>query len=537
MRVVLVNLYFPSNRVKYMLSSYALMGYFQKNSTYSKQIEVIVENFSADEDVALILRQLAHLQPDVVGFSCYLWNIERVKSLVEHMGQAIKPPFILLGGPEITQPSADHKNDFADKNILLLLGEGEETFRRVIEYIYDHRHYPDGIKGTVLCGPSACDGTSQPAPEKPDKVDLSLMPRLYKDGIVPFEKYKGELVFLETQRGCKYKCRYCVYHGNLEGINAYPLQYAKDEIDYLLKEVNITSIRIIDADFVSDLPRAKEIIRHFIRLKAQGYVIKKIMLEFNYYDCDEDFLALLSQMKKELHVNQFGKLSLLDRVAYDSPALLDPYTVISGIGIQSLSNDALRAVARKPVDQGELNTFFYYCKKYNLALKLDMILGLPMETKDSYLAGLNQMVSYIEGTDHILQLALLQILPGSLLEHYAGKYALEYSRTAPYNIYQTGTMSCEEIRECAKLTGLLFRVINSPLRTAFYECLHVCPTQTPMSLIEAVRDQLAKRLSGDTCKFIREDSIDDDYWCGQIFQDLPAELILSIIKELPLSVC
>lgn len=366
----------------------------------------------------------------------------------------------------------------------------------------------------------------------PEKVDLTKMPQLYHDGIVPLEKYNGQLVFLETQRGCKYKCKYCVYHGNMKGINFYPLPDVLEEIDYLLKQVQVTSIRIIDADFVSNIDRAKTIMKHFISLKQQGHAIKKIMLEFNYYDCDKEFLSLLACMKKQEKISRFESLTIHDSLAYDSPELLDPYTVVSGIGIQSLHNDTLKAVARKPIDQQEIDDFFASCREYNLALKLDMILGLPLETYESYLNGLNRMVDYVEGTDHVLQLALLQVLPGSLLEESAGEYEMIYSSKAPYYVSQNSTMSKKEMQECTKLTGLLFRIINSPLRPVFFNCLrsHVFPGGA-MELIEKIQNQLKTVLKDSKCKFICAQSIDDDYWCGQIFRDLPADLICNMIAD------
>lgn len=141
MKVLLINIYFPSSRVQYMLSSYALKGYFDKNSKYSSDIEVVVKNFSAADDIQMILDDIQQTQAMIVAFSCYVWNIEVVKQLVERLNQ--QPlPFLLLGGPEITQPNNDYEGDLFRRDMLLLLGEGEESFRKTVEYIYEHRNYP-----------------------------------------------------------------------------------------------------------------------------------------------------------------------------------------------------------------------------------------------------------------------------------------------------------------------------------------------------------------------------------------------------------
>ena len=526
MKVELINLYYPSNRVKFMLSSYALKGYFDKNSILSNKINVNVSNFSANQEPSIIYDYIKRANADVVGFSCYVWNInlvDKVLSMLKDDGE----PITILGGPEILELTLRNEG-YNMRGDYFILGEGEVKFQRLIEELYYKRcRFGCDIPGIAYYN----DEKKLILNNDKSNVDLSKMPLLYSENIVPNLIYDHELVFFETQRGCKYKCKYCVYHGNINGINLYPIEHVIKEIDYLLKEASITSIRIIDASFTSNLTRAKDILKQFVTLKNQGYSIKKLLLEFNFDDSDEEFLKLIAELKKSSKIEKLNNVHFLDKVRSDSPEILDDYTVISGVGIQSFSAESLRSVSRKPVNFDKLNTFFIRCNQLNILLKLDIILGLPFETEQSYFSGLNYILEYIKDTDHTLQLALLQVLPGSLLENMASKYDLIYSKAAPHIVLQTSTMSMGTLARCTKITGLIARIINSALRSCFFKIKNTVQCSS-VELIQKIYERVIAENSLKNIKFIKENSIDDDYWGGEIYSDIPSEFLYNTMQDI-----
>ena len=518
MKVELLNLYYPSNRVKFMLSSYALKGYFDKNSFLSNKIFINVSNFPSNLNPSIIYEYLKQKNADVIGFSCYVWNIELIYKIL-CMFKDNEKPIIILGGPEISQNTLQNQS-YNLQGDYLILGEGEVAFQNLLENLYDKLYFGNSF---IRSGKVIKINTDF------NNVDLSKMPLMYTDNIVPSSIYDHELIFLETQRGCKYKCKYCVYHGNIRGINYYPLDYVFKEIDYLLKEVGVTSIRIIDASFTSNLIRAKTIIKYFVSLKNQGYYIMKLLIEFNYPDCDEEFLKLIAELKKKPYIEKLRNCEVLDAIRSDSPEILDDYTVISGVGIQSFSSDALKSMSRKPIDYDELNAFFERCRILNIVLKIDIILGLPFETEKSYYLGLDTVLDFIKDTDHTLQLALLQVLPGSLLEKSVSKYGLIYSQSSPHVVLQTETMSKDSLARCTKITGLTARIINSAMRTIFFETKDFLQCSN-IELIQKIYERVLDESSLKYTKYYTQYSINDDYWGGEIYTDLPSDLLYNAIQ-------
>ena len=124
-------------------------------------------------------------------------------------------------------------------------------------------------------------------------------------------------------------------------------------------------------------------------------------------------------------------------------------------------------VNRKQHGKEELDAFFDLGKRHNILFKLDMILGLPAETIDSYLDGLDRIMSYVEDTDHFLQPAFLQILPGSRLEGKCAEFGLKYFAESGF-VRETPHLGENELLACARVTILAYRILHSSLRIPFF---------------------------------------------------------------------
>ncbi|NMA60311.1 MAG: B12-binding domain-containing radical SAM protein, partial [Firmicutes bacterium] len=125
MKVLLVAL-----NAKYSHSSLALRYLQHYCGPQFPGIESMEYNINQDPQV--ILADLALQEPDVVGFSCYIWNIELILPLISNLRKVCPKTTIILGGPEVsfdteywlqTYPAID----------FLIAGEGEEALRRFLE--------------------------------------------------------------------------------------------------------------------------------------------------------------------------------------------------------------------------------------------------------------------------------------------------------------------------------------------------------------------------------------------------------------------
>jgi len=513
MRLVMVNIYPDGTMAKYLLSSYVLLAYLEKYLPNYKELSIKVLNFSRETEVLGICEQIGEENPDCVAYSCYTWNIEKVLGVVRMLKHRSKAVHV-LGGPEITldmvwslpeTPPVDY----------YIEGEGEKSFTCLISHLLEGRNHLD----TVLSDNNTDN----------DTANLDGIPSVYLSGTLPDNLYSRQQAFLETQRGCRYRCRYCVYHKHLPSIRYYSESRIIAELDYLIVEKQVMAIRIFDAIFTSDLPRAKRIARHLLGLKNSGIRLPWIYWEFTYRDVDEEFISLVASLKCKESILNTAEVAPLDRPQHYSDLLKD-YTVVNSVGIESFNEESLKAVRRPRIDIRKFNNFMAMAKKHNVALKLDIILGLPFETFYSYFQSLEEFIPYFENTDHILNIHLLSILPGSELAELCKTFGIEDSQEAPHTVLSTSSFSERDIMFSTKLSAVLSRILNSPLRGSFFQTVEQ-EGWSFLQLLVITLDGIRANPEFRETRLVRDDYVDDDYWNGEIYREIPSQWLIEFLRR------
>ncbi len=524
MKLVLINLYSTATLARYLLSSYVLKAYLDRVFSEDDGVEVAVLDFATDSSIASMGQKILAARPQAVGYSCYLWNIERIVELIQWVGEREMVPQI-LGGPEIapsrlTQLAADGIGDY------YVCGEGEGRLARLLRNLMHPAQeipLPSGVYRRRQT--NAIEGeTSYRA------VALTEIPSPYVSGAMDERLYSRRQAFLETQRGCRYKCNYCVYHKHLSRIDHYPLERVLQELDFLILEKDVQALRIIDAVFSSDLTKAKRIVEHLCRLKERnGVRLPWIYWEFTYSSVDDELLAGIARLKTREAIANADDLEALDRPQFFSEMLQD-YTAINCTGFQSFHAPVLQACGRPKILPSRLTCFMAHIRRLNLVFKFDMILGLPNETIGSYFEGLSFLLPFLKGTDHILNIHRLQMLPGSQLEAQATRYDLHYSSQAPHLVYETGTMSRQELDRASRLSALLFRMLNSPLRSRFYRAW-----ENNRETLSAFLERTLRAVQNDAdlahSNLVSGAVVDDDYWFGKMFEQIPSAWLSAYLEE------
>ncbi|MBI5524059.1 MAG: cobalamin B12-binding domain-containing protein [Desulfarculus sp.] len=512
MKLALVNLFPDDTIARYLLAGYMLKAYLEQKLSPEAGLVMEVLDLPASAPASEVAQKIAALAPDAVGFSCYIWNVEKALEVMAIMRPGFGGPFI-LGGPEISLGRAAELEALAPGS-LYVIGEGEEILSGLMTWLLA------GGAGAPPAGTARfVDGQAQYAPAQ-GGVDLAQVPSIYLGGTLPASLYQRRQVFLETQRGCQYRCKYCVYHKGLPAIKYYPEERVRAELDHLVLKARVSGLRIVDAIFPSDLARAKRLVRHLQDLKDGGAMLPWIYWEFVYSGVDEEFLALAAGLKTKPDIHNCRDTQPADRPQVYSD-LLKSYMVINCLGVQSFHGPSLKAVGRPPVERERFAAFMEQVRRHNLVLKMDMILGLPQETLDTYLAGLEFILPFFAGTDHVLNIHRLQILPGSLLEEQAESMGLIYSRRAPHLVHHTRHLPPQDMDRAARLSGLLFRVVNSPLRGEFFTAAQA-RGQGYMALTQEVLAALAADPSTQGCRLLGGGEIDDIYWNQDIYADIPS---------------
>ncbi len=526
MKLTLVNLYPLETMAKYLLSSYVLKAYLNKFFNGDNDLTTNILNFSNKTKVSKICEGIIERNPDCVGYSCYIWNIEKTLKVIESLKDKSKAIHI-LGGPEVSlnrilslpdAPLADY----------YVSGEGE---RKLLHLLYYLEAKSKGLDVELPKGVAYWENSSLIYSEDTNSIaDLDKIPSIYLTGVIEDSLYARQQAFLETQRGCKYNCKYCVYRKFLPSICYYSRQRVFDELDYLIVKKQITALRILDAIFTSDLNRAKEIVKYLLELKnGKGVRLPWIYWEFTYNSVDKEFIKLTASLKYHTKILNTNNIPPLDRPQFYSD-MLKNYTVINSIGIESFCKQALKAVGRPRINIEKFDAFMNMVGEYNIVLKVDLILGLPFETFDSYFEELEFFLPYFKNTDHILNIHRLQILPGSELENLCETYGINYSREAPHLVFSTRSFSEEELNYASKLTAVLFRILNSPLRRHFF-CTKERTGESFYRLIENILNGIVTSKEFKETQLVQTDYVDDIYWNDNIFREIPSQWLINFLKN------
>ena len=508
MKLLLVNFFPPETSARYLLSSYLLKAYLSQHLP-DPDLKVEVVDLSCLDTAERVVPLLLGRHPDLIGFSCYAWNMSLVRECL-HRLKAASPVPCLLGGPEIspgmaTELSGQGMGDY------FCIGEGEEWLLTLMQRLLSRQGRRDGVE-------EVSSGKSGELMRQPP-VDLLKVPPVYLSGALDTRLYRYQQAFLETQRGCRNRCAYCLYHKNLPGIAYLPLPRVLDEIDHLVLRERIRALRILDPVFTSDLARAKEVVRHMIRLKEQqGAVLPWTYWEFTMDSVDREFLSLTSGLRYGAAICNADVTEPVDRPQLYTDMLRN-YTVINCVGLQSLNPAAQRATGRRHLSPGQVQEFLSLAREMNIALKLDLMLGLPGEDYDSYFRGLSMLLPYFAGTDHVLNIHRVMLLPGTLLEKRAHDLGLVRKREHGHLVLATPDFPRKDLEHAARLTAVLFRVFNSPFRSRFLEAMEregLIPLLERL-LAGAIQEQ------GRHCHALgKETPVDDVYWNDRIFSDIPS---------------
>ena len=523
--LTLVNIYSAENTAEYLFSSYVLKAYIDKYIP-GNALSITILNFSGSNEISGICEQIMGGSPDWVGYSCYIWNIEKILEIAKNIKASAPPPVQIFGGPEI---SINRISSLPDPSAAdyYVLGEGEKKLCSLLTYLIENSPGSVVPKGIAYIRNNKVEYSVDTS----TITRLDDIPSVYLNNVIDDNLYSAGQAFLETQRGCVFKCKYCVYHKNLSRISYYSLERIFAELEHLVLKKRILMLRIFDAVFTSNIGRAKNIAQHLLKLKNQkGIRMPWIFWELTPINFDEEFAEMTAALKNRENINNCNEMPVVDKPQHYSD-MQRGYNVISGVGIQSFCKESLKAVGRVNIQKERLARFMGLMKKHNLVMKLDLILGLPFETFDSYFEGLEYFLPFLKDTDHVLNIHRLQILPGSDLEDSCAKYSIDYSLTAPHTVFSTPTFSEKELNEASKLTAVLLRVLNSPLR----KYLFAVKERTGNSFLKITKTVLDGIYATDNYRnitLVKEDQVDDIYWNDKIFFEIPSEWLIGRLEDI-----
>jgi len=358
---------------------------------------------TSSASTSTLINHILHLEPDIVAFGCYLWNIERSLFIARSLRQKGLKALMISGGPEI---HPDH-HLLADPDCpfdMLVTGEGEDALRQIVYAAISEKS--DLKKGFFI---------------KSTPVSPAEIPSPYLTGFLspPLE---GSLL-IETSRGCPYHCAYCYYHHNVPRIAEFPIDRTVQEIMWA-RQHNVKEITFADPSFSSRRNLAK-LLDVLSELNSDGFF--SFSAELNAELCNEELARKLAQAGFK-HVE---------------------------VGLQSTNPATLRAIGR-PVKLDAFVRGVKALRKYGISVMVDLIVGLPEETPESFAKAVDFCVT--EDLADELSIYPLSILPGTELRNHAAKLGIVYDPVPPYYVRKTPWMDEEAIyqmfRYAEDITGI-----------------------------------------------------------------------------------
>ncbi len=359
-----------------------------------KSYDSIFLEFTIKDSIDYIIGKILDNTPDVIGFSCYLWNIEiiiKVCKLIRIKQPNIK---IILGGPEV---SYDTKN-FIKFNFIdyIIAGDGEVTILELLSSIKNNQPINlDSVatKDNPYAKPKYIDSFL----EVPSIIDL------YSE-----DDIKNKIIYLETSRGCPFNCSYCLSSVESNKIRYLPLEDVFSQIDYFINR-NARNIKFLDRTSNANEERFLKIIQ---------YIEGK--------NCNQVF-----QFEVEANILSNKMIDYLSNNVKKGLIRLE-------IGIQStneLSNKSVNRISNIPK---LFNTIKTIQNGERVTIHVDLIAGLPYEDINSFIKSFNETFKLYCAE---FQLGFLKLLRGTPIKLEAYVYDYEFDSLPPYEIISNKYLS------------------------------------------------------------------------------------------------
>ncbi len=395
--------YIHSNLGIYSLKTYGEK--MLKEWGLAEQAEISLAEYTINHQMEQILQDIYKRKPDVIGFSCYIWNISYVKMILADIKKVLPDVKIWAGGPEVSY----HGEAFLKEEPavdLVMMGEGEITFAHFLKALLEGADLKQ-VPGLMVRN---ADGTFTDTGFR-QVMDMSQIPFPY--AFMDMKELEHRIIYYESSRGCPFSCAYCLSSIDKK-LRFRSLDLVLPELEWFL-QAKVPQVKFVDRTFNCKKSHAMAIWQ-YIRDHDNG--VTNFHFEIAADLLDKDELDLLSTMR--------------------------PGLVQLEIGVQSTNEKTLETIRRK-TDIEEIRQITATINSWhNIHQHLDLIAGLPWEDLESFKKSFNDVY---EMEPEQLQLGFLKVLKGSYMEELIPDCDLLYSAAPPYEVLCTKWLSYGDVLE------------------------------------------------------------------------------------------
>lgn len=426
--------YIHSNLAVYSLKAYAqsycaTCNQNMQHNTMSAQEEmscqpeIEIAEYTINQQTDEILRDIYKKAPDMLCFSCYIWNINYVEELIHEIAKVLPETEIWVGGPEVSY-DAKQVLERLPEVTGVMKGEGEETFAELTtgsgfynSASYDNRYSGSynkkeiSLRDTMLANIRgityrASDGSIVENPWR-EVMDLNKVPFVYQD----MTKFANKIIYYESSRGCPFSCSYCLSSVDKK-LRFRDTELVKKELQFFIDH-EIPQVKFVDRTFNCSHKHAMEIWRYIVE---HDNGITNFHFEVSADLLNEEEIAFIQSMR--------------------------PGLIQLEIGVQSTNPDTIREI-RRTMKFDKLAEIVKAIKQPgNIHQHLDLIAGLPYEDLESFRKSFDDVYAL---RPEQLQLGFLKVLKGSFMEQNQKEYNLVYKERPPYEVLSTKWLPFKDV--------------------------------------------------------------------------------------------
>ena len=368
--------------------------------------------FTINDNYYEMVLRLTAGKPKYIFFSAAVWNSALIERLARDLHTCLPDCRVVIGGPQ----AAVLGDRLGGESCTAVVGEieavGEDFFRDLLagslHSRYNGRFFEQA--GRTFASP-------------------------YRESDFT-DHLRNRHIYYESSRGCPFRCSYCL-SATEKGLCHKELATVEAELRDILRH-RPKVVRFIDRTF-NDLPDRALAIWRFLAAEGGDTLCHFEMAPDRFTEEMFEFLATMPHGRFQFE-----------------------------LGIQSTNPETLAAVHRRMDPSEARRTVRRLAALGNIHLHVDLILGLPFETAETFARSFRD--TFAMGA-HYIQMGLLKILPDTPICHGAEEYGYRHSGEPPYAVFANRWLDHAALAELYWFSECVEKFINNRYFVSFWRHL------------------------------------------------------------------
>jgi radical SAM superfamily enzyme YgiQ (UPF0313 family) len=368
------------------------------------QSHAVIAEYEASQPAREVVESILEHNPIIVGFGVYIWNTARTREVISLL-KLIRPDIVIvIGGPEV---SFEYEGQpIVALSDYLITGEADTAFAELCRKILSGERPVERVIHASL----------------PSLKELNLPYAYYSD-----KDIAHRVVYVEVSRGCPFTCEFCLSSIDIP-VRNFDHTRVLAELEVLYKR-GLRTFKFVDRTFNLNIRTSLEILNFFLERMEPGLFVH--------------FEMVPDRFPQQLR---------------DVVGRFPPGSLQLEIGVQTLNPDVGKNISRRQ-DVAKLKENISFLRGETSAyLHIDLIVGLPGESLESFGAGFDQIVAL---NPQEIQVGILKRLRGTPIIRHNEEYQMRYSEDPPYEVVSTKDVSFKELQRMGRFARYWDLVANS----------------------------------------------------------------------------